>query len=144
MTMQTISEYAKAQKVATRTVERWLAAGRLPEAVKVNDAWLIPSEATPNGQQLRAERAERAAAAPASNLPAVQTPAALAGLPPGASLADALASLPAFLPLEVAALLLGIPETSVRRHAEDLGAVPYGPRGRLVVPARTVREQAGL
>jgi hypothetical protein len=62
----------------------------------------------------------------------------------GAGLAAALDKHPALLSLEQASRLLGIPERAIRRHAEQFGAVPWGPRGTLVVPARVVRELAGL
>ena len=141
MDNMTVRTFAQLCDVDERTVQRWLRDGRLPGAVKTNRGWVIPSTTVmPPGFGGTPPPPPPSGPASASALVAPVQPAAVQG----GSLSEALATLPAFLPLEVAALLLGIPESGIRRNAEALGAVPYGQRGRLVVPARTVREIAGL
>lgn len=132
------AQYADHVGASERTVLRWLKAGELPAATKTPDGrWFIPADAV---RQVRSSpvspdmsvtrqgdvvRANGAAAQPAS-------------------LGEALDRRTALLSLEDASTLLGIPESAIRRHAEQLGALPWGPRGTLVVPARTVRNLAGL
>lgn len=62
----------------------------------------------------------------------------------GATLAAALSVLPAFLTLEQASRLLGIPQARIEDNAERFDAEPVGPWRRLMVPARVVREIAGI
>jgi predicted DNA-binding transcriptional regulator AlpA len=128
------AQYAEYVGASERTVLRWLKAGELPSATKTPDGrWFIPADAvrqvtSPDMSVTRqgdVVRANGAAAQPAS-------------------LGEALDRRTALLSLEDASRLLGIPESSIRRHAEQLGAVPWGPRGTLVVPARVVRGLAGL
>lgn len=137
----TVRAFAAANEVDERTVQRWLKAGKLPGAVKTNKGWAIPADA--------------AAPAPAPPAPAPSGPGTLvaaavpgppvpAALPPGGGLAAFLDTLPAFIALEVAERVLGIPESAIRRNADELGARPWGPRGTLVIPVRSVREAAGL
>jgi len=52
--------------------------------------------------------------------------------------------LPAFLTLEQASRLLGIPESMIRRHAERFGVELVGVRGVPMVPQRVVRAVAGI
>jgi hypothetical protein len=50
----------------------------------------------------------------------------------------------AYLPLEVAARLLGITEYAIRKHPEEYGVVPRGDHGGAVVPQSTIRRIAGI
>jgi hypothetical protein len=139
------AQYAEQAGVQTRTVERWLAAGELPAASKVNGRWHIPSDAA------RTIKLNGNSHTPtpdmSSDMSSDMSPTRRGDV--GVSvqvvtLADALDKLPALLSLEQASRLLGIPETAIRRNAEKLSAVPWGPRGTLVIPARVVRQLAGL
>jgi hypothetical protein len=131
------AQYAEHVRVQTRTVERWLAAGELPAASKVNGRWHIPADAT---RQIKLNGSSHPP--PTDIAPTSRSDVGVSGQ--AVTLAEALDKLPALLPLEQASRLLGIPERAIRRNAEKLGARPWGPRGTLVVPARVIRELAGL
>ena len=128
------AQYATHVGKSERTVLRWLRDGQLPAAVKTPDGqWFIPADAV------------HQVTSPDMSVTRQVTRQADAGVnEQGPSLAEYLDRHPALLSLEAASRLLGIPESAIRRHAEDLGAVPWGPRGTLVVPARVVRGLAGL
>jgi len=138
------AQYAEHIGVAERTVLRWLKAGELPSASKAPDGrWFIPADAV---RQVRLGDSPAMSPDVSVTRQGDMVPVTSANGHPaqGGSLADALDQHPALLTLEEASRFLGIPETAIRRHAEELGAVPWGPRGTLVVPARTVRGLAGL
>lgn len=146
-----VRAFAARHGVAVRTVERWLGAGLLAGAVKTSRGWDIPAETRrppasggastpPPAPPVTGGLAADGGALVASE----SSRAPVAMLPQGVSVASALEVLPAFVPLEVAVVLLGLPAAAVRRHAEELGARPWGHRGRLVVPASTIRAHAGL
>lgn len=154
MHMQTIGEYAKARGVSTRTVERWLKANRLEDAVKVNDAWLIPAGAVPD--DTAAARAERAAhptppnvgpdrgARPGSGVAVRQAGAvpALPAAPP--TLAELLAVLPAYLPLATAARMLGVTQRAILENPGHFDTQPFGPGDSIRVPKHVIIKAAGL
>lgn len=126
-----VKQYAEHVGAGERTVRTWLADGKLTGARKLNGVWMIPADDRP---------VESASAGELATLPQAvrHLPQVPAGL--GAELAGA----PAFLELELAAHLLGIPVSAVRRHREYFELVPFGERGRLVMPAARVRTIAGL
>ena len=132
------AQYAAHIGKSERTVLRWLAAGELPAAVKAPDGqWFIPADAvhqvtSPDVSVTR--QVTRQGDVARTNGAAAQP----------VSMSEYLDRQPALLCLEEASRLLGIPESAIRRHSEELGAVPWGPRGTLVVPARVVRGLAGL
>lgn len=144
----TPAQYAQNQGVSTRTVERWLAAGELPTASQTPDGrWHIPADAVrqrpliPSGDVPPRQPRQGTDMSPTRRGDVVPTSAPT---PAPRTLAEALDQQPALLALEDAARLLGIPESGIRKHAEELGALPWGPRGRLVVPQSAVRRLAGL
>jgi hypothetical protein len=136
MTMMiSIDEFAARHNVATRTVRRWLDADRIPGAVKVAGKWSLPADA--------AVQDPAAAAAPTSlatvtsghvkDMATVQQP----------TVAGMLAQLPAMLPLDVAARVLGISEYAIRRNAEYFQLLRAGAHGSYVMPKARVRELDG-
>lgn len=135
----TVRTFAQRNGVDERTVQRWLKAGKLPGAVKTNRGWTIPANAVAPAPDTPAPPA----AAGGREL-AVRTPAALEPAVLPRNLAEALDAYPAYLPLAVAARLLGVAVRRIRENPEAFGAVPYGRFDALLVPARTVRETAGL
>lgn len=141
------AQYAEHVGVSERTVLRWLKAGELPSAVKTGDGrWFIPADAVRQVPMVPDSPAGLfTATSPDVSVTRQGDVARVngAGGQP-VSLGDALDLHPALLSLEEASRLLGIPESSIRRHADQLDARPWGPRGTLVVPARIVRGLAGL
>jgi hypothetical protein len=135
----TPDQFATLHRVDARTVQRWCKAGEIPGAVKTSTGWQIPADAmriTPMpGTDVSPTRRDDVAVNSATPTRRDDVADTLAG---------ALAVLPALLTLEQASRLLGIPEAAVRRHAEEIGAVPWGSRDRLMVPARVVRGLAGI
>jgi hypothetical protein len=146
------AQYAEHRGKELRTVRRWLRDGWLPGAVQYPDGrWDIPRDAIEQKPLIppapRASRNGQAVSPDTSGVVSVTRHGDMVAASSGGQavgLADALDKHPALLSLEEASRLLGIPETAIRRHADHLGAVPWGPRGTLVVPARVVRELAGL
>jgi len=131
------AQYAEHVGASERTVLRWLKAGELPGATKAPDGrWFIPADAV---RQVTSPDMSVTRQVTRQDVARVNGAAA-----EPTSLSEALDQKPALLTLEEASRYLGIPETAIRRHAEELGALPWGPRGTLVVPARTVRDLAGL
>lgn len=141
MSNMTVRSFAELHEVDERTVQRWLKAGKLPGAVKTSKGWVIPADAAAP-QPTAGAAAGSVIVSAAAPVPAGS--ASPAALPQGGGLSSYLDTLPAFMPLQVAVMVLGISEAAIRRNAEELGAKPWGPRGTLVVPVRTVRETAGL
>jgi hypothetical protein len=149
MTTQTYPHLIDARQFATmhgvheRTVQRWATDGELPGATKGPDKrWYIPADAmriTP-----------LPGTTPADMSPTRRDVAVVADTSPtrrdvgGDTLADALAVLPAFLTLEQASRLLGVPPVRIKENPERFGAEPVDERRQLMVPARIVREIAGL
>lgn len=135
-TMLGVKAYAEHVKAGERTVRTWLADGRLASAVKLDGAWMIRASDRPG---------EPAAAGAGDELvPAVRQ--AVQHMPQSSpwGLSHELELAPAFLELDAAARLLGIPAGAIRRHRDYFELVPFGERGRLVMPAAKVREIAGL
>ncbi|QTX04102.1 helix-turn-helix domain-containing protein [Agromyces archimandritae] len=114
--------YAAATAVSLRTVRRWLRDGELPGARKVDGAWMIPASS------------RRTPAA------GVERHGDMSGV---VTLSSRLDELPALLPLDLAAVLLGTTIYALRRHRDYFGVVPVGPRGSLVVPQSTIRRLRG-
>jgi len=139
-------QYAEHRNTTERTVRRWLKDGWLPGATQYPDGrWDIPRDAIeqkPLFPVATTAPANGQAASP--DVSGVVSVARQGDTAQGLSLAQALDQHPALLSLEQASRLLGIPESAIRRQAEELGALPWGPRGTLVVPARVVRALAGL
>lgn len=124
-----LSTYVSLAGSTERTVRKWLAAGRLPDAVKRDGQWWIPADARPT------QSGAALAAVPAAELEPVPSRVTLSG---------ALDHLPAYLTLEQASRLLGVTEYAIRAHRDHFQAVALGPRQSLVVPAFRVRQLAGI
>jgi hypothetical protein len=138
--MLTMAAWAERHGFAERSVQRWIRAGELPAAVMVGNRWEIPEHAQRVEQvtmraagQVLAERAGAELTTTEDDEPPVPV-----------SVREALDTLPGYLPLDVAARLLGIPRHQVRDHADVFEAVPFGRRGSLVVPAAVVRRIGGI
>jgi hypothetical protein len=139
------AQYAEHVGVQTRTVERWLAAGELPGADKVNGRWHIPAD---TARQIKLNGNSHT---PTPDMSADMTPTRRSDVGvsvPGVTLAEALDKLPAFLTLAQASRLLGvsplrITENPDRFEAERVGRLGSGGRS-LMVPARVVRQIAGI
>jgi len=137
------AQYAEHRNTTVRTVRRWLKEGWLPGATQYPDGrWDIPRDAIEQKPLFPVETSNGHDVSP--DVSGVVSVSRHGDTGQALGLVEALGQLPALLPLEAASWLLGIPESAIRRHAGDLGAVPWGPRGTLVVPARVVRELAGL
>jgi hypothetical protein len=142
------ADFARARGVTLRTVERWLGDGELPEAVKDSRGrWSIPADAMRQqplpGTDMSPSR--RGVTGPTRT---DMSPSRRDMSAPD-SLTAALDQLPALLSLEQASRVLGIPVSVVREQANQLQARPWGRRRAngeraLVIPARVVRELAGL
>lgn len=132
--MLTAAQYATANKIAERTVKRWLADGELPGAIKdERGRWLIPNEA------------ERTVAADVVTLPRPMTVSqdAMASHPSRARQTPTIDDLPSFLTIDQAAQLLKISRHAVATHRDYFGVVPFGPNGALVVPLATIKRIRG-
>jgi hypothetical protein len=132
-----VKDYAARHNAGERTVRTWLADGRLHGARKLNGVWMIPADERP-ADPLQAYAGDEIAVQLLGEHAVQHVPHVPAGLV--AELAEA----PVFLPLELAAHLLGISEHAIRRHRDYFELVPFGPNGSLVMPARVVRTVAGL
>ena len=141
----TAEQWATAHGVALRSVRRYLQKGKLPTAVMEGGRWMIPLDAEVEHQAAQGTVVRQApAAAPATT----QAPRARATAT--MTLEGELGGQTAYLDLETASRLLGIPADVVVRHREEFGTVRYGDldpstrRRAWVVPASTVRAIAGL
>lgn len=132
--MLSIDAFAAQHNVATRTVRRWLDADRIPGAVKVAGKWLLPADA--------AVQDPAAAAAPTSLAVQPGHVKDMATVQP-LTVAGMLASVPALLPLDVAARVLGISEYAIRRNAEYFQLLRAGAHGSYVMPKARVLELDG-
>lgn len=136
--MLTAAQYATANKIAERTVKRWLADGELPGAIKdERGRWLIPTEA------------ERTTA-DVVTLPRPMTRATtdvMVSHPSHATLAAGpgplLDTLPSFLTIEQTAQILGVSRHAIITHRDYFGVVPFGANGSLVVPLATIKRIRG-
>lgn len=139
----TADQWATAHGVALRSVRRYLQNGKLPGAVMEGNRWMIPLDAEPvhKAPQTTLERQEapsQAVARPQARQAATMT------------LEGELSTQTAYLDLNTAARLLGIPADVLVRQREEFGTVRYGDldpstrRRAWVVPASTVRTVAGL
>ena len=137
-------QYAARHRVDERTVQRWAKAGELPGATKGADGrWYIPEDAM-RIKPLPGTAPTAMSPTRRDDIGVVADASPTRRDDIGASLADALAVRSAFLTLEDAAMLLGVPEASIRRDPDRFRAERIGVRRALMVPARVVREEAGL
>lgn len=145
-----LSQYATANNVSTRTVKRWLADDELPGAEKdqFTNEWRIPAHATrllrprteqPAGPVAVGAAVERHVFGGRSEIQPM--PQLAAGLEP--SLRDDLDDETAYLSIDEASRYLGIPQAQIRQNAERFQLEPVGTNGSLRVPQRVVREIAG-
>jgi hypothetical protein len=134
------AQFAHIHRVDARTVQRWCKAGEVPGAVKLPDGgWQIPPDAMrikplPGTDVTTTRRDDVGVAA--------STPTRRDDV--GDTVAGALSVLPAFLTLEQASRLLGVPQPRIRENPERFKAEPVGRDHSLMVPAHVVREIAGL
>jgi hypothetical protein len=135
------ADFARARGVALRTVERWLRDGELPDAVKDSRGrWSIPADAMRQqplpGTDMSPSRRDATGPTRADMSPSRRDMSA------PISLAAALDGRPAFLTVAEAATFLGIPPGAVLSNRTRFEVERLG--GRLMVPARVVRYEAGL
>ncbi|QGJ97480.1 DNA binding protein [Microbacterium phage Azizam] len=130
--MISIDAFAAQRKVATRTVRRWLDAGRITGATKVAGKWLLPADAIV-----------------AEPLPGVMdtvkdtsAPVALHGAAE-LTVAGVLAPLPVMVPISTAAHVLGVSEYTMRRNADYFELQRMGENGSYVMPKARIRELEG-
>ena len=131
----------------TRAIRTALKEGRVTGAVWDQHAnggrgrWQIPADAVVQPRAgTTVQRATPAAAAPATTSP----DAAAADVLARPRLVEILDRSPAYLPVDDAARLLGVPATRIREHPELFGAQPLGYRESLLVPQSIIRDLAGL
>jgi hypothetical protein len=151
------AQYAEHRGKELRTVRRWLKDGWLPGAVQYPDGrWDIPRDAieqkplipptpraTSNGQAVSPVASGVVSLARhAANGTLVVQGASSDGQ--GLSLAEALDKLPAFLTVRQAARLLGISAARIKDNPRRFQAEPIGRGDSLMVPAKVVRETAGI
>jgi len=128
-----------------RTVRRWIADDRMPGLELAADgSWLIPADAEPGAKGAHPRPQQRSSHVAPSQAVDRVTAAAPARRPAVPTLPALLAEQPAYLDLDTASQLLGIPVRAIRRNRDHFGAVPFGDRGRLVVPQSVVRAIAGV
>lgn len=136
-TFVSIDAYAAGQGVSTRTVRRWLDAGRISGAVKVSGAWSIPANARPV-EPIAGVMDTVKPAAPVHPWAPPRTAAA------PVTVASELASIPVMVPVDTAARILGISERAVRRNPEYFHLVRLGGQGgAYVMPKARIRELEG-
>ncbi|QKY80433.1 DNA binding protein [Microbacterium phage PoRanda] len=129
--MISIDAFAAQRKVATRTVRRWLDAGRVPGAVKVGNKWSLPADAIvqdalPGVMDTVKDTAPVALRAAAElTVPTV------------------LAPLPVMVPIATAAQVLGVSEYTMRRNADYFELQRMGEHGSYVMPKARIRELEG-
>jgi|GEM_PF-2275502 len=129
----TKTQYAALIGKTDRTVQRYLDDGELPGAYQdERGRWMIPTDAqrTPRTGdvvqlQQRRQSVDELAVSVAQALDA------------------ALDTLPSFLPLDVAASVLGISRHAIATHRDYFGVVPFGPNGSLVIPLATIKRIRG-
>jgi hypothetical protein len=121
--------WADRNDVSTRTVRRWLDAGEIPGARKVKGKWAIPESA------LRQ--------APTSAVATVTPPPDTVATARPVTMADALATLPVFVDMDVASRLLGITAHAIKAHPDYFGLVRYGHRGAWVMPKYRIHQLNG-
>ncbi|AVR56172.1 helix-turn-helix DNA binding domain protein [Microbacterium phage Naby] len=124
-----IETFAQQRNVATRTVRRWLDAGRIAGAVKPAGKWLLPADAIV-AEPLPGTVATRDSSPAVNDMASVTVPAILAPLP-------------VMLPLDVASRVLGVSEYTLRRNADYFELQRLGAHGSYVMPKRRVRELEG-
>lgn len=134
--MLSAAQYATANKIAVRTVKRWLADDELPGAIKdERGRWLIPTEA------------ERTTAAVVTLPRPMTRPTTdiMLSHPSHAMLATGptLDALPSFLTIEQAAQILGVSRHAITTHRDYFDVVPFGANGSLVVPLATIKRIRG-
>lgn len=145
----TPAEFGEIHGASARTVQRWCEAGEIPGATRDRrNRWHIPPGSTRVEILHDDDDASRQVGAVSRQVATRRdvsgAVATMAALPQGGGLSAYLETLTAYISLEVAAQVLGIPEAAIRRNAEELGAKRWGDRGTLVVPLRAVRDAAGL
>lgn len=126
-----IDAFAARHGVATRTVRRWLDAGRIPGATMIAGKWALPADAVVQQPQQPAGGREIATVGHGQDMSRQLTVPAV------------LAQLPVMVPLDVAARVLGISEYALRRHAEYFELQRLGARGAYVMPKSRIRELEG-
>lgn len=137
-------DYAALVGASERTVKRWLAEDLLAGAEIRSGRWFIPAS-TPRPELVSGPTTTVVMRDP--RRPAARS---IAELPPRAAasdrptLASMLDGLPALVPVESAAPLLGVSAWAIRRHPERFEAVPWGAQGALLVPQSVIRRLAGL
>lgn len=142
-----LSQYATAHNVSTRTVKRWLADDELPGAEKdpFTNEWRIPAHATrqlkPRTEEPRPPTGTAVEQHIFHGRSQIQPVPELAGLEP--SLRDDLDDETAYLSIDEASRYLGIPQAQIRQNAERFQLEPVGTNGSMRVPQRVVREIAG-
>ena len=135
--MMPVDEYAaQPHTPQVRTVRKALAEGRIPDARMETSAngrkqWLIPANAEilPVGMGV----IERADPAPA--------PATILDQP---RLVELLDRETAYLPLKLAARLLGVHPDRIKEDPDAFEAKPWGERKALLVPQSFIRRMAGI
>jgi len=139
------AQFARIHRVTTRTVQRWCEAGEVPGAVKhLDGGWQIPSDAMRikplpgTGTATTATRRDDVAVASDTTTRRDSVGDV------GATLAAALSVLPAFLTLDQASRLLGVSKARITENPERFDAEPLDSYRRLMVPARVVRDIAGI
>ena len=132
--MISIDAFAQQRGVATRTVRRWLDAGRIGGAVKVGNRWSLPADAAVQD-------------APASSTSAgseLQLASSGHGHDmSGVTVAGVIAQLPVMLTLDVASRVLGVSEYALRKKAGYFELQRLGAHGAYVMPKARVRELDG-
>lgn len=138
----TVSQYADAHGLSIRTVRRYLSANRLPGASQLpTGEWMIPADAQPTAAPTTGPAPIGAEVSPWTS-GVVETTHEL--LQAGPKVAAELDPLPGMVTLADASRILGIPESAIRRNRDYFGAVPFGPRGALVIPQSALRGIAGV
>ncbi|AXC36016.2 helix-turn-helix DNA binding domain protein [Microbacterium phage Loca] len=132
--MISIDAFAAQRKVATRTVRRWLDAGRVPGAVKVAGKWSLPADAIVQD------------ALPGVMDTVKDTPVSIDRRQHAGSeltVPGVLAPLPVMVPLDTAARVLGVSEYTMRRNADYFELQRMGENGSYVMPKARIRELEG-
>jgi hypothetical protein len=135
------AQFARIHRVEPRTVQRWCAAGEVPGAVKLPDGgWHIP----PDAMRIKPLPGTDVAATRRDDVGAVAADTTTRRDDVGDTLAGALSVLPAFLTLQQASRLLGIPVVRIEEDPDRFEAERVDDRRRYMVPARVVRSIAGI
>jgi hypothetical protein len=148
-----VTEYAIAKGVSTRSVKRWLADEQLPGAEKdpFSGEWRIPATAVRQQNAVSADVAKPVNHSELLGQLGIGTPAGAEVVswqqmpePAPPTMRERLDDETGYLKIADAAAYLGIPQAQILAHPEKFGVEEVGDRGSARVPQRIIRRIMGV